>query len=305
VLPDLLEVGEAYCELDKPRLNELIEGLEPKVRQLAGVLSLSIDAGDYTQILLQAHEQMSRVAESVAAALSQGIATQSATPIESEPHELHALALARQLRASFEEFFTQPAENQETIRAAVAVNRSSASPARAPTDSHQPRPADSPDSRRQPLAEPNDLAIRLTLAVGRCRSTRKALGVALLGADALGQLAPSQRQHLQRLLQAVCTDLDVDCEAVAGPGAARRLIIISGRDRFQAVAVARSVVEQVRALITQMIRAELLPACTAAAGVAWVATPAKNFRPISLLETAERCLAAALISGGVKSLEVS
>jgi hypothetical protein len=54
-----------------------------------------------------------------------------------------------------------------------------------------------------------------------------------------------------------------------------------------------------------MQHAGLMEACVMAAGVASVATPAKNFRPLSLLETAERCLAAALASGGVKSLEVS
>jgi HD-like signal output (HDOD) protein len=305
VLPDLLEVGEAYCELNKPRLNDLIEGLEPKVRQLAGVLSLSIDAGDYTQILLQAHAQMSRVAESVSAPLSQGIATQSATPIESEAHELHALALARQLRASFEDFFKQPEEDQEAIRAAAAINSSSESAPGASREAYQPLLAESRERRRRPLAEQDDLSIRLTLAVGRCRSTRNALAVALLGADALAPLSPGQQQHLERLLRTACMDLDADCETIDGPGETRRLIIITGRDRLQAVALARSVSDHLKTLMAQMSRAELLPGCTAAAGVAWVATPAKNFRPMSLLETAERCLAAALTSGGVKSLEVS
>jgi HD-like signal output (HDOD) protein len=307
VLPDLLEAGAAYCDLDKPRLNELIEGLEPKVRQLAGVLSLSIDAGDYTQILLQAHAQMSRVAESAAGALSQGLAMQSATPIESEPHELQALALARQLRASFEDFFSRPEENRDATGSAAAVSRpgGQGSPESPRGDSYQPLLGESRERRRRPLAEQDDLSIRLTLAVGRCRSTRKALGVALLGADALAPLAPSQRQHLERLVHAACVDLDFDCETIERPGETRRLLIISGRDRVQAVAVARAVVDRLKTLVAQMSRAELLPGCTAAAGVAWVATPAKNFRPMSLLETAERCLAAALTSGGVKSLEVS
>jgi hypothetical protein len=54
-----------------------------------------------------------------------------------------------------------------------------------------------------------------------------------------------------------------------------------------------------------MERAGLLRECVTAAGVATVAAPAKNFRPVSLLETAERCLSAAIGAGGVKSLEVS
>ena len=63
----------------------MIATLEPKVRQLANVLSLQIAGGeDYTQIIVQAHAKMSRVAESVAAPLSRGIANDAANPIESE-----------------------------------------------------------------------------------------------------------------------------------------------------------------------------------------------------------------------------
>ncbi|HEX6962228.1 MAG TPA: HDOD domain-containing protein [Lacipirellula sp.] len=301
VLPDILEVGEAYCELDKPQLNELIQGLEPKVRQLAGVLSLSVENADYTQILIQAHQQMSRVAESVAGSLSQGIAAQSATPIESEPDEVHALALARQLRASFQDFFSQPDEARAATREAAALPTAS-SPSR---EAYMPLLGESIDRRRRPLAEQDDLAIRLTLAVGRCRSSRQALGVALIGADGLQLLTESQRHHLERLLHTACANLDLDCETIERPGETRRIVVIAGRDRSQSVALARHVVDRVRTLIMQLNRAELLPACHAAAGVAWVSTPAKNFRPMSLLETAERCLAAALTSGGVKSLEVS
>jgi hypothetical protein len=99
--------------------------------------------------------------------------------------------------------------------------------------------------------------------------------------------------------------VDGNCEIIERPGEARRLLIVPARDRMEAVAIARSAVERLRKLIVQTQQAGLLPACATAAGVSWVATPAKNFRPMSLLETAERCLAAALISGGVKSLEVS
>jgi hypothetical protein len=88
-------------------------------------------------------------------------------------------------------------------------------------------------------------------------------------------------------------------------GEIRRLLVLAGRDRLDAVDAARHVIEQLRRQTQQTHKAGLLPACIAAAGVAWVAAPAKNFRPMTLLETAERCLAAARTSGGVKSLEVS
>src|SRR5262249_5679969 len=67
VLPDLLEAGRLYCDLTKSRLTELVAALEPKVRQLADVLALDVSqAADYPQLLAQSHEQMSRIAESMA-----------------------------------------------------------------------------------------------------------------------------------------------------------------------------------------------------------------------------------------------
>jgi hypothetical protein len=302
VLPDLLEAGAAYCRLDKPRLNELVEGLEPKVRQLATVLSLNIDdSGGYTQVLLKAHDQMSRVAESVAGTLSQGIANEQARPIESEPHELHALALARQLRASFEEFFSQPEAERAAARP-PAIVQSAASTAEA---AYAPLLGESLERRRRPLAEQDDLTIRLTLAVGRCRAARQPLSLVLLAAEGADDLSPQQMHRLERLLETACQDMDVECEKIERPGEARRLLLLTGRDRLEAVAMARNMVEGLRRQVQQTHQAGLLPACISAAGVASVAIPAKNFRPMSMLETAERCLAAALASGGVKSLEVS
>jgi HD-like signal output (HDOD) protein len=193
VLPDLLEAGAAYCELDKPMLHTLIAELEPKVRQLASVLSLKVSKADgYEKILIEAHARMSREVESVAATLSQNLAAEAATPIESEPHEMHALALARQLRASFEDFFAKP-QDERTADALSADADDSDSIEENP---YVPLLAESLDRRRRPLAEQDDLSIRLTLAVGRCRSSRQPLGVVLFAAEPLQELAPAKRQNL-------------------------------------------------------------------------------------------------------------
>jgi hypothetical protein len=283
----------------------LIAALEPKVRQLASVLSLNIkDTGDYTQILIQAHEQMSRVAESVAATLSQGLAAEAATAIESEPHELHALALARQLRASFEDFFSKPnagpapAEPMAAARDSFAIEDAE--------DAYEPLLAESRERRRRPLAEQDDVTIRLTLAVGNCRSRRQPLSVLLLAVAGARTMTAAERLRVEHMLQACCKEcLDDGCEALERSGNARRLVILPNHDRAEAVSVARRIVDRLRRSAGQMERAGLLRECVTAAGVATVAAPAKNFRPVSLLETAERCLSAAIGAGGVKSLEVS
>jgi PleD family two-component response regulator len=81
--------------------------------------------------------------------------------------------------------------------------------------------------------------------------------------------------------------------------------LLPGRDRHEAVRAARHAVDELRESLGPLMRSEQLPVVAIGAGVASAATPAKNFRAVSLLETAERCLTAALRSGGVKSLEVS
>ena len=292
VLPDLLDAGDAYCQLDKAKLNDVIATLEPKVRQLATVLSLQIAGGeDYTQIIVQAHAKMSQVAEGVAAPLSRGIANDAASPIESELQEAHAMILARQLRASFEQFYrgggdafaTSPSVEARHAPANVANRFAVAS---------------------SELSAVDDLETRLTIEVGRCRSLRRPIGVAIVEVQLTELLDATQADLIERLLDRACKRAE-GAKAIERLGVRRRLLLLPGRDRHEAVISARQAVDEVRGLLDPFVRAEQLPPLATGAGVASAATPAKNFRAVSLLETADRCLAAALRSGGVKSLEVS
>jgi HD-like signal output (HDOD) protein len=299
VLPDLLDAGEAYCKLDKAKLNDLIATLEPKVRQLANVLSLQIAGGeDYTQIIVQAHAKMSRVAESVAAPLSRGIADDAASPIESEGHEVQAMILARQLRASFEQFYrgsvNDAVEAPDSTHLNVGANNASTSPRR-----QNPYAAISVAA-----SATSDLETRLTLEVGRCRSLRRPIGLAVIEVQPSELLDLTQAELVERLLNRACKRAE-GAAAIEPLGPLRRMMLLPGRDRHEAVTAARHTVDEIRALVDPYLRSEQLPAVASGAGVASAGTPAKNFRAVSLLETADRCLTAALRSGGVKSLEVS
>ncbi len=299
VLPDLLDAGEAYCELDKSKLNDLIATLEPKVRQLAGVLSLPLAGGeDYLQIIVQAHEQMSRVAESVAAPLSRGLANEAANPIEGDCRETQAMALARQLRASFEDFY------RGTTAAALAETP----PTSAAASTEEPNLFAATVSRvaasQAALAGTSELETRLTLEVGRCRSLRRPVGLAIVAFQPSELLSSLEEGLLERYLDRACRAADPHL-TVERLGPLRRVVVLPGRDRHEAVTAARHVHDELRALIEPLVRREQLTPVIAGAGVAWAATPAKNFRAVSLLETADRCLTAALRTGGVKSLEVS
>ncbi|MBL9164078.1 MAG: HDOD domain-containing protein [Planctomycetaceae bacterium] len=299
VLPDLLDAGDAYCQLDKSRLHDLIATLEPKVRQLANVLSLQIAGGeDYTQIIVQAHAKMSQVAESVAAPLSRGIANDAASPIEQESHEAQALILAKQLRASFELFYRSGLSGEVDVDQALPRVPNSNSEAPAPVLA-------SPFHAMTAAASAaSDLETRLTLEVGRCRSLRRPIGLAAIEAQSTELLDSTQTEVLERLMTRACNRAE-GVTTIEQLGPRRRLLLFPGRDRHEAVAAARHVVDEIRSSLEPYCRSEQLPAVAVGAGVACAAAPAKNFRPVSLLETADRCLTAALRSGGVKSLEVS
>jgi HD-like signal output (HDOD) protein len=303
VLPDLLEAGRLYCELTKSRLNDLVAALEPKVRQLADVLSLEVPPpSNYAQVLSQAHEAMSRLSESVAAPAL--LASDRPTALTSDPRKTHpstGTISMQEVRAAVAKFIEQPSP------APVAPAASSAGPARSVRETWS-REEVVPDAVRKslPLHESHlaEFDVRLTLALGQCRASRQPLSVVMVGVQSHSPLPPEQSRTLDRIVEAACRAAMIAGDPIATPGDARRVVVLAARDRQEAIATARGIVERMLQLIGPLHRAEQLAPCVAAAGVASVAEPAKNFRCERLLETAERCLMAALTSGGVKSLEV-
>ena len=145
--------------------------------------------------------------------------------------------------------------------------------------------------------------MRLTLALGQCRASREPLSIVALGVQPTEPLPADQARTIERILEAACRSADTT-DVVAKPVEGRRVIVLPGRDRQDAIDAARALVERLLKLVGPLHRAGQLVPCVGAAGVATVAEPSKNFRVERLLETADRCLMAALGSGGVKSLEV-
>lgn len=308
VLPDLLQAGEAYCLLDRSRLNDLIAGLEPKVRQLAAVLSLKApDTGGYCEILVHAHQRMAELAEAVAGPLSRRMADDEIGAADSEDSAQGALSLAMQLRASFDQFFCQPAGNCAPLpQGGPPPGRSDSASASSAKIADPGGGGLGPRPGALAAASPYDeVTSRLTLAVGHCRASRKPLGVVLVAVQAAGPLDGPHEAAVERALGSALRGEPAIDEVLTPSGSLRQLLVLVGRDRPEAVDVARSAVERLRRMLAPMQAAKLLPECAVAAGVAWVDLPAKNFDPRRLVETAERCLVAAIAAGGVKSLEVS
>lgn len=312
VLPDLLEAGRDYCDLDKAKLNDIVSSLEPKVRQLGEVLSIDASrANEYALVLMRAHEAMSRVAESIAgpaptAADLQALAAKNLR----KSHPATGTVSLQEVHEAVNRFLEQPLRARDTVATAAAILGGDAPAAGEAKSVRQTWTRDELSSSSVPSTpEPSapfrdEFDARLTLAVGQARATHQPISVVVLAIDSPTPLAPEQIRTVDRLLEATCRGASATRDVFESPQAARRVLVLAGRDRQDAVGAARTLVDRLQQMLEPLRGAGQLAACVVAAGVASVVEPPKNFHAGRLLETAQRCLAAALNGGGVKSLEV-
>jgi len=274
VLPDLLEAGKAYCGLEKEQLHRLAASLQPKVRQLADVLSLDLREGaDYSAIVAEAHQQMSEIAETVAEPLSRlGDTTEETCE--------NLLADVVNLRTAAENFLGNPAPQTASLDEMVPV-----------------------DAALVPM-KPNFLN-KLTLAVGQCRSLRQPLSILLLEVNA----EPNDAYHEQvisQVLETVSRDSAAEGVLVEVVSPNRRALVLAGNDRQEAIRHAKAIFRTLEEVFQELATTGIPGEFSASAGIATVSLPVKNFPPIDLIETAQRCLAAARSTdaSAVKSLEI-
>lgn len=287
VLPNLLEALEAYYEVDRDGLKRIVVELQPKVEQLADVLSLQLaDGTDYVDVLAEAHHQMSLLAEEVSQPLSQGAAQWGPSAELAEKKE--------ELRTAVNSLAEQP------VPTGIATK----------TAAHEVAdPASGPIATADEAPVPNQLAFgnsfleRLTLAVGGCRSMREPLSLLIVEVRVLGRSSDQSEAAIDQLLGRVCRQPDWESTAVEPLGPLRRAMILPNQERLDAARTATALVEQIHETLARLSKETK---AIASAGVASVSLPPKNFLPQSLLETATRCLTAASRSevSAVKSLEI-
>lgn len=287
-LPDLLESGELYCGLDKKRLHDLIVDLQPKVNHLAEVLSLEVGGAlDYAQILRAAHELMSELAET---------AFGPAGELPAGKHSASRLILddAVQLRAAMDSF----------------LSRSSASSAIPQSTDVQSLSEEAAQTFPQPTVQhaawkPQFLEW-LTVLAGTCRSQRQPLSVVILAISDSTPRVNDNECVLSQWLDEACS-LELPHKALIELIAVwQRAIVLPGCDRQDAVRVANGLIRGVERSLARSSLAGSLVQGVISAGVASVTLPSRNFVPMDLLQTAERCLTAAQASetSVVKSLEI-
>jgi hypothetical protein len=297
VLPDLLDAGKAYRGMTKSNLAALVEGLQPQVDQLAEVLTLELaEDRDYVQVLLEAHQQMATLSEQVA---SQQTASDSADDA------IHAelLAQTRELCEAMREFLARgrkPSSDPQSSREWNAQH--------APHDL-----ADSfPNSSATQLGRPTNAAgllRKLSAAVGRCRERRLALSLLLVepneyDADSDPGAVHATQQVRSALLEA-CQSLDANNVSVISLDDERTAVILSDCERSAAVTLAHNIADALTSSSETNDETNHLDT-TLSIGVATASVVPKNFDPLRLVDSAQRCLSAARACGitTVKSIEV-
>jgi HD-like signal output (HDOD) protein len=278
VLPDLLEAGASYCRLDKAKLHDLIVSLQPKVTQLAEVLSLDVNGTiDYTEILINAHEQMSELTEAVF-----GTTSASKAPSQRQPETL--LDEAHQLRVAMDNFL-RPLSSRGEVKRSTATTIGGANEVWS-----------------------DQVSNWITMIAATCRSRRQALSVVIidLSETEVTENAADTQLLLSQLLEEACRDEVPENNLIEVNSRFRRTLILPAFDRQQAVTVAHDVVRHIESAVASHSNPDKPIKGIVSAGVASVTLPSKSFRPIELLHTAERCLSAAKASetSVVKSLEI-
>ena len=295
VLPDLMEAGAAYCDLNKERLNELVGTLQPKVKQLAEVLSLEVAATDeaaqdYTDIMTAAHRQMGELAEEVVELLGH-------PPLEEEEAYSNLLADATNLRETVDSFLkhTTPAP----------AGTASATPQSSTPSPLSPAPPQNTAAKTQADVT-LDFTTQLTFMIGNCRSRRQAVSLLVLEIGGESSCAGLGRQMLGQVLDLASRSIEVADMIVDEQTPCRRALVLPKCDRHAAVRFAEETLTRIDKMVERLQAQGAALKYVASAGVSSVALPPKNFPPQDLIDTAERCLSAAQSGGNsvVKSLEI-
>ena len=267
VFPALISAADVYCKMPKTALTSVVSGLHDKVADFAKVLCLpGAAAEDYRDLLVNAQQKMAAlIEEGVEASMGRVVVGASAT----------LSAKTARLREAVRSLADQPAATDAAAITALDGG----------------------------ILQKSDLD-RLTFALGGCRAVRQPLSIAYLSVDGITPHSPELSSAIDRILNVVGRRVAVEGCEILGLDETRRLLLLPGCERHEAVAVVDDVIAQLHTLIESLHRNQHLPACVPAAGVASVGMPPKNFVPLELWEAAARCLEATRPGGGVKSLEV-
>lgn len=299
ILPIVLALGRKWRRLDAAQLDQIVTTLQDKVAQLADVLSLRLPAdSNYQNVMIAAQRRLADVAEQAAFDLL----TAQREALGARLDSMMLLDEVQALAAEAEQAARHGRSRSKAAGPTQARNAPPASAARA--QSHvRPTPHSATDMDR--AVDPSFLA-RLAAAVNAARQARCPLSLLLVEldhyADAVFLEGAESAERLLLGLESLCRGVDhphVVCEQASE---ARFGVILFDCDRRQAVQAGDQLLRSARALW----RAEGIGSAAISIGASTVALPPRNFPPVTLVESADRCLFGAQSHGGntLKSIEI-
>jgi HD-like signal output (HDOD) protein/GGDEF domain-containing protein len=299
-----LLAAEAHLSLSHEQLHALTGRLQTKVHALADVFSLHLPEGqDYRDVLAEAHSRLSSVAEEAAEELISGRSRRV--------HEIDT-ELERSLLSQAVEL---TAEMRRSLAQSAANLTEGAEPEATPVARPQPRtpkPAPAPKVKAATRNENPDvvdgsldndpmLMELLSTAVAACRHSRAPLSLALVEIDQFARIEREQgqlqaRQIVQRV-GAACSELGGSAGLCRQVRPTRFAIVLPGWDRHEASEFHQLLQLALQDVVIEEADGRYSP-IRLSVGLAAVTLPPKNFEPLSLLESATRCLGAVRRSGG-------
>jgi HD-like signal output (HDOD) protein/GGDEF domain-containing protein len=293
-LREVLELGERSGRLNYDQLQDLVACLDQKVAELGDAFALYPQGGaTLAELLAQANAQLSDLAFDLYGDVSRLI-EELQTAVRAVPCETPPVSPARQ-------------------RGDETVVRASGNPAGASLG-ERVRYDDAGRTRQQSVmssfaGSANDdpgLVGRIAAAIASGRQQHRPVSLVLIEIDRYSDwvfaLGPERAAAAERLLQAAATQLSPQGGKCLAIGEARYALLWDC-DRREAAQSGRLLAQ---ALAQWWEQRQEAAALTVSIGIATLAFPSKNFPPRELLTPAQRCLSAAILSGGncVKSIEV-
>ncbi len=279
--------------LPEEPLAKLVENLQAKVEQLAQVMSLNLPQEmEFTELLLQAHAQLSTVAEEAAA--ERGVTdpdrASAATGLDTSSQWEEAVWLTQAMASKHgsepDPSTSIDAENQSEEHVALAT-----APVRV-----------SPGRREIPLTSHQDLVREVAQALATCRQSREPLSLLFLEIGGLdesgsGSESASRTKKVLKLLETACQHT-----AEGSPNCLRLRpnllgVLLPGHDRPHVTELGQSLVRLPETLGARGSTELDLAATHISGGAATIPLPPKNFPASQLIESAERCLQAANLAG--------
>jgi HD-like signal output (HDOD) protein/GGDEF domain-containing protein len=326
LLRELLKVGREYCQTSTTKLSPLIVVLQTKVRELADVMSVELpEDQNYESIFAEAHRQLSAAAEDAAMELATG--RQALPPraddeisILEETRKLseavRSMSMERNMTtANRPSVATMIGENQRQTTLPARSDSRIASAASAGPTTMEPREAREMNDLSQwsPAADAfttssPQLDDCLRDSIAACRQQRCSLSLILVAIDRFDDIRRTDSNAASRAIQLfrlVCGKVWHRPMEIVQAAEDTLGLVLENCDRSAAIEVGHFVLTEVRQLRSDSD--ERGPAkLSISVGVASAPMLPKNFSPLALFESADRCLNAAKLSGGnrMKSIDV-